>query len=211
MVPAEMRRTMPRWITARASSGTDQRESGLPKSRGSVQANAVTCARTAEGEKAWTPGPGRVLEGRPRPAPPPPFADRPICAAHGSGNSGVAPLRMLVGQEQDPRSHDLRMRGGATARQTLELSVLGRPKSHLPSRFGSTAPAEATSRCPHRTQDSTGLSMTPKTRCEFMKRCTKGLSRNKRIKAERGPGGWCSSNRRGTPRGAVGHDRTQPG
>ena len=211
MVPAEMRRTMPRWMTARASSGTDQRESGLPKSRGSVQANAVTCARTAEGEKAWTPGPGRVLEGRPRPAPPPPFADRPIRAAHGSGDRGVAPLRVLVGQEQNPRSHDLRMRGGATARQTLELSVLGRRKSHLPSRFGSTAPAEATSRCPHRTQDSTGLSMTPKTRCEFMKRCTKGLSRNKRITAERGPGGWCSSNRRGRPRGAVGHDRTQPG
>ena len=104
IVPGEMRRTMPRWTTARTSSVTDQRESGLPESRGRVQANAVTCARTAEGQKARTPGPWRVLQGRTRPAPPPPFADRPIRAAHGSGNGGVAPLRVLVGQEQNLRS-----------------------------------------------------------------------------------------------------------
>jgi hypothetical protein len=36
-------------LIAGTSSVTDQRESGLPESRGSVQANAVTCARTAEG------------------------------------------------------------------------------------------------------------------------------------------------------------------
>ena len=52
MVAPEMRRTIWRWTTAQASSEVDQRESGLPESRGSVQANAVTCARTAEGEKA---------------------------------------------------------------------------------------------------------------------------------------------------------------
>src|SRR4029077_10364771 len=109
MVAPEMRRTMPRWMTARASSETDHRESGLPESRGKVQANAVTCARTAEGKQAWTPGPGRVLEGRPRSAPPPPFTDRPIRAAHRPGDGGVAPLRVLIGQEQNLRAHHLRM------------------------------------------------------------------------------------------------------
>src|SRR5262249_47114542 len=100
MVAPEMRGTLPRWTIVRASSVTDQRESGLPEFRGRVQANAVTCARTAEGEKAWTTGPGRVLEGRPRPTPPPPFADRPIRAAHGSGDCGIAPLRVLVGKSR---------------------------------------------------------------------------------------------------------------
>jgi hypothetical protein len=162
MVAPEMRRTMPRWTTARTSSVTDHRESGLPKSRGKVQANAVTCARTAEGEKAWTPGPRRVLEGRPRPAPPPPFADRPIRAAHRPGDGRVAPLWVLIGQEQNLRAHHLRMRSSATAGQALELAVLGCRESHLPSRFGSAPTAEAPSPGTHRTHDSAGLSMAPK-------------------------------------------------
>src|SRR5262249_50124341 len=130
------------------------------------------CARTAEGKKAWTTGPGPLLEGRPSPAPPSPLPDRPIRAAHGSGNGGVAPLRVLVGQEQNLPSHGLPLRGGATARQPLCFSVLGRRKSHLPSWFGATAPAQAPSRGTHRTHDSARLSIPPKTRCEFMIRCT---------------------------------------
>ena len=161
-VAPEMRRTMPRWMTARTSSVTDHRESGLPDSRGKVQANAVTCARTAEGKKAWTPGPGRVLEGRPRSAPPPPFADRPIRAPDGPGDGGVAPLRVLIGQEQNLRAHHLRMRGGATACQALELAVLGCRERHLPSRFGSAPATEAPSRGTHPSHDSAGLSMAPK-------------------------------------------------
>ena len=148
--------------TARTSSVTDHRESGLPESRGKVQANAVTCARTAEGKKAWTPGPGRVLEGRPRSAPPPPFTDRPIRAAHRPGDGGVAPLRVLIGQEQNLRAHHLRMRSGATACQALELAVLGCRERHLPSRFGSAPATEAPSRCTHPSHDSAGLSMAPK-------------------------------------------------
>ena len=89
-VAREMRRTMPRRTTARASSVADQRESGLPECRGRVQASAVTCARTAEGEKAWSPGRRRVLQSRPRPAAPPPPAHRPVGAAHGPGNGRVA-------------------------------------------------------------------------------------------------------------------------
>ena len=58
MVAPEMRRTMPRRTTARASSVADQRESGLPESRGRVQASAVTCARTARGKKRGPPGRG---------------------------------------------------------------------------------------------------------------------------------------------------------
>jgi hypothetical protein len=52
-VEAEMFETMPRWITVRASSPADQRDSGLPESRAKVQARAVTRARIAEGKKAW--------------------------------------------------------------------------------------------------------------------------------------------------------------
>jgi hypothetical protein len=162
MVAPEMRRTMPRWTTARRSSVTDRRESGLPQSRGRVQANAVTCARTAEGKKAWTSGSEAPPRESARPTPPSPLPHRPIRATHGSGDGGVAPLRVLVGQEQNPRSHDFRMRGGSTARQTLELSVLWRRKGHLPSRFGSTAPAEAWSRCTHRTHDTAGPIHDPK-------------------------------------------------
>jgi hypothetical protein len=40
-VAAEMFGVMPRWITARANSLADQRASGLPESRGNVQASAV--------------------------------------------------------------------------------------------------------------------------------------------------------------------------
>ena len=157
-----MLRTIRRWMTARASSVADQRESGVPESRGSVQARALTCARTAEGEKARPAGSGRIPEGRPRPAAPPPLAHRPVGAAHSVGNSRIAPLRMLVGQEQDLRPHHLRLRRGATTAETPELPVFGSREGHLVSRFGSaTRPALA----PHRTDDSAPASETLKAGC----------------------------------------------
>src|SRR5215472_2087105 len=64
-VEAEMFATIPRWITARASSLADQRDSGLPESRGKVQARAVTRARTAEGKKARPARPRGFLVCRP--------------------------------------------------------------------------------------------------------------------------------------------------
>lgn len=160
MVAPEMRRTMPRRTTARASSVADQRESGLPESRGRVQASAVTCARTAEGEKAWSPGPRRVLQGRPGPAAPPPLAHRPIGAAHGPGNGCVAPVRVLIGQEQDLRPHHFRIGGGATTGEALELPVLGRRQRHLVLRLRSTALRDAPSPGAHQTHDSAGPSGT---------------------------------------------------
>ena len=162
MVAPEMRRTMRRWTTARASSEVDQRESGLPESRGSVQANAVTCARTAEGEKAWSTGPRRVLQRRPRPAAPPPLAHRPIRAAHGPGNGRVAPVRVLIGQEQNLRPHHFRIGGGATTGEALELPVLRRRQRHLVLRLRSTALRDAPSPGAHRPHDSARASGTPR-------------------------------------------------
>src|SRR5215468_8641364 len=99
-----MRETMPRCITADASSRADQRDSGLPESRGNVQASAVTRARTAEGEKARPPQPPGFLIRRPRATAAPPLAHRPIGTADGPGNGDdVAPLGMLVGQQADFR------------------------------------------------------------------------------------------------------------
>lgn len=92
MVEAEIRRTMRRWMTVRASSAADQREGRLPESRSRVQARALTCTLTLEGGKAGCAPPGSFLEGRPGPAPLTPFTHRPICAAHGAGNGGVAPV-----------------------------------------------------------------------------------------------------------------------
>ena len=157
MVAPEMRRTMPRRTTARASSEVDQRESGLPESRGRVQASAVTCARTAEGEKAWSPGPRRVLQRRPRPAASPPLAHRPIGAAHGPGNGRVAPVRVLIGQEQDLGPHHFGIGGGATTGETLELPVLGRRQRHRVLRLRSTALRDAPSPDANRTTIARGI------------------------------------------------------
>ena len=161
-VAPEMRRTMPRWTTARASSVADQRESGLPESRGSVQASAVTCARTAEGEKAWSTGAWRVLQGRPRPAAPPPLAHRPIRATHGPGNGRVAPIRVLIGQQQNLRPHHFGIGSGATAGQTLERPILGRRQGHLVLRLRSTALRDASALRTHRTHDSARVAGTPR-------------------------------------------------
>jgi hypothetical protein len=162
MVAPEMHRTMPRWTTARASSRVDQRESGLPESRGSVQANAVTCARTAEGEKAWSTGPRRVLQSRPCPAAPPPLTHRPIGAAYGPGNGRVAPFRVLIGQEQDLRPHHFRIGGGATTGEALELPVLGCGQRHLVLRRRSTALRDAPSLRTHPTHGSARASTPPR-------------------------------------------------
>jgi hypothetical protein len=122
----------------RASSAADQRESGLPESRGRVQARAVTCTLTREGEKTGRAPSGGFFEGRPGPAPLTPFADRPICAAHGAGNGRVAPVGVLVGQEQDLRPHDLGMRGRTKPGKVLERFVLGSGKRDLMPRLGSS-------------------------------------------------------------------------
>src|SRR5262247_2513649 len=100
-VEAEMLETIPSWITARASSLADQRDSGLPESRGNVQARAVTRARTAEGKKARPAWPRGFLIHWPRPAAAPPLADGPIGTAHCPGNGHVAPVWMFVGPQQD--------------------------------------------------------------------------------------------------------------
>jgi hypothetical protein len=119
-----------------------------------VQANAVTCARTAEGEKAWSTAPGSVQEHRPCPAAPPPFAHRPIGAADGPGNGRVAPIRVLIGQKQDLRPHHFRIGSGATTGEVLEFSVLRRRQGDLVSRLRPTALPNAPAPSTHRRHDS---------------------------------------------------------
>jgi hypothetical protein len=139
MVEAEMRRTMRRWMTVRASSAADQRESGRPESRGRVQARAVTCSLTLEGEKAGRAPSRGFREGRPGPAPLTPFAHGPICAAHRAGNGGVAPVGVLIGQEQDLRPHHPGMRGRTQTGKALERLVFGGRERDLMPRLGSSA------------------------------------------------------------------------
>src|SRR6266542_3823047 len=95
-----MLETMPRWITARASLAADQRESGLPEPRGSVQARAVTRARVAEGKKARPAGPRRFVERWSRPAPAAPLAHCPVSTPHRPCDGGVCPVRMLVREQE---------------------------------------------------------------------------------------------------------------
>src|SRR5262252_6062849 len=96
-----MSETMPRWMTAPASSLADQRDSGLPESRGNVQASAVTRARTAEGKKARPAGPRGFLVHRP-----PLGCGGATCAPSDRrspplGQWRRTPVRMLVRQQED--------------------------------------------------------------------------------------------------------------
>jgi hypothetical protein len=141
---------------------TDQRESGLPESRGRVHASAVTCARTTEGKKAWSTGSGGVLQRRPRPTAPPPLAHRPIRAAHGPGNGRVAPVGVLIGQEQNLRPHHFGIGSRPTTGEPLECTVLGRRQRHLVLRPRSTALCHVPSSRTHRIHDSATASGTPR-------------------------------------------------
>jgi hypothetical protein len=132
-----MRETILRWITAEASSLADQRDSGLPESRGNVQARAVTRARTAEGEKARPTWPRGFLIRRPRAAAPPPLPRRPVGTAHGPGNGDVTPLGMLVGQQEDLRPHHLGVGCCPKSADAFELSVFRSGKSNAALRFRS--------------------------------------------------------------------------
>src|SRR5512138_1024510 len=117
-------------MTTRASSPADQRDSGLPESRGNVQARAVTRARTAEGEKARPTGPRGFLVRRPRSAAAAPLAYRPVRTAHCPGNRHVTPVWMLVGPQQDLGPHDFSVWGGPQPADAFELSVFRSGKSN---------------------------------------------------------------------------------
>src|SRR5262249_44093271 len=136
-VDAEMRETIRRSITADASSLADQRDSGLPESRGNVQTRAVTRARTAEAEKARPTWPRGFLLRWPRAAAAPPLAHRPVGAADGAGNGDVAPVGMFVGQQEDLRSHHLRVWRGPKSADAFEFSVFRSRKSNAALRFRS--------------------------------------------------------------------------
>jgi hypothetical protein len=172
MVEAEMRAIIRRWRTARTSSAADQRERGLPRSRGRVQARAVTCARTEEGKKAWPPWPRGLLDGRPRPAPFAPLADRPVRAAHGAGDRGVAPVGMLVSQEENFRPDHFRIWGRPDSRNAPELLVLrSRETNPMPGSRSSAQRDLAAHGAPW-ADDTRRAFEDLKTRNEFMIRCT---------------------------------------
>jgi len=167
-----MLETMPRWITARANSAADQRDSGLPESRGSVQARAVTRARAAEGEKARPPGPRRFLERRPRPASAAPFAHCPVCTAHRPRDGRVGPVRLLVREQQYLGPHDLSVGGPAEARHALELFVLVSSESDAALRLRSARSRDFSAHRPLKSDDIKRGVEDLKTRNEFMIRCT---------------------------------------
>jgi hypothetical protein len=162
MVAAEMRPTMPRRATARASSAVDQRESGLPESRGSVQANAMTCTRTAEGKKRGPPGRGASCRAGPARLRPRHLRTVRSVQPTARAMAAIAPVRVLIGQEQNLRPHHFRIRGGATTGEPLELSVLRRRERHLVPRFRSTALRPAPSPRTHRTHRSASAFRTPR-------------------------------------------------
>ena len=165
--------TMLRSMTARARSAADQRERGLPESRGSVQARAVTRARTTEGKKTRPARPGRVPDHRPRPAPAAPLAHRPIGTAHRPGNRRVTPLRVLVCQQEDLGSHHLSVGRAAKAADPLKFSVLWRGEANSALRLWSPSSRDIAPHCSLRSDDSRGRPQDLKTRNEFMISCTK--------------------------------------
>ena len=171
-VEAEMLETMPRWITARASSGADQRESGLPESRGSVQAKAVTCARAAEGEKARPAGPRRFLERRSRPAPAAPLPHGPVSTAHRPRDGRVRPVGMLVRAQEYLGPYHLSVGRRATSRDAFELFVLGSGESDAALRFRSARSRDFSAHRPLGSDDIRSGLKDLETRNEFMIRCT---------------------------------------
>src|SRR5215813_9198428 len=159
-------------MTARASSLADQRDSGLPESRGNVQASAVTRARTAEGEKARPARPRGFLIRRPRSATAPPLPYRPVPTAHGPGNGHVTPLGMLVGEQEDLRPDHLRVGSCPKSADAFELSVFRSSESNAALRFRSPRTRGLFA---HRSLESDDISrpfQNLKTRNEFMIRCT---------------------------------------
>src|SRR5215471_4323988 len=167
-----MRETIRRWITADASSLADHRDSGLPESRGNVQARAVTRARTAEGKKARPPWPRSFLIRRPRAAAAPPLPYRPVGTAHGPGNGHVTPLGMLVGQQEDLCPHDLRVGCGPKSADAFEVSVFRSGQSNAALRFWSPRTRGFSAHRSLESDDSKRSSKDLKTRNEFMIRCT---------------------------------------
>src|SRR6516225_11845543 len=115
---------IPRAWTVAATSVLDQRESGRPESRGRVHARAVTCARWTEGKKTRLPRRRGIPESRPVPGPGAPGADRSIGTADRLRDRRVAPLGMLIGQEQNLRPDPLGGRRGAPPSQPPKRRVL---------------------------------------------------------------------------------------
>jgi hypothetical protein len=84
-------------MTRAANSLADQRDNGWPLSAGSVQASAVTCARTADEKKARRTAACRVLPTNGRLTAGAPLANRPQRTAQRARNIDVRPLRVLIG------------------------------------------------------------------------------------------------------------------
>ena len=164
---------MPRWMTARASSPADQRDSGLPESRGNVQARAVTRARTAEGKKARPTWPRGFLIRRPRPAAAAPLAHSPVGTAHRPGNCHVTPVWMLVRPQEDLRPHHFRVWCCPKTADAFEFSVLRSGESNATLRFWPSRSREFAAHRPLKSDDIRSGFEDLKTRNEFMIRCTK--------------------------------------
>lgn len=136
-----MRETIPRSLAVWASSAEDQRESGLPDSCGSVQANAVIWARTVEGKKARGARTWRFCKDGTVPARRSPFADGRDVTPHLTGNRGVVPRGVLISQNEDLRPHHLEVGRLAQTSEVLKSCIFLSRKSYDMVRLGSTGHA----------------------------------------------------------------------